>query len=86
MQLSGVRPDDITYLSVLSACSHAGLVEQSRRVFKSMVEDGISPRMEHYACMVDLLGRAGLLDEAFNYVSDSPVNPPEACLNHCRCL
>ncbi|KAI9166044.1 hypothetical protein LWI28_025239 [Acer negundo] len=80
MQLSGVRPDDITYLSVLSACSHAGLVEQSRRVFKSMVEDGISPRMEHYACMVDLLGRAGLLDEAFNYVKRLPCKPSRSLL------
>ncbi|KAK3222279.1 hypothetical protein Dsin_009304 [Dipteronia sinensis] len=88
MQLSGVRPDDITYLSVLSACSHAGLVEQSRRVFKSMVEDGISPRMEHYACMVDLLGRAGLLDEAFNYVKRLPSKPSrsllESLLGACR--
>ncbi|KAL5754915.1 hypothetical protein ACOSP7_023135 [Xanthoceras sorbifolium] len=88
MQLSGVRPDEVTYLSILSACSHAGLVEQSQRVFRSMVEDGISPRMEHYACMVDLLGRSGLLDEAFEYVKRLPSKPSrsllESLLGACR--
>ncbi|KAK1588307.1 hypothetical protein Q3G72_021906 [Acer saccharum] len=79
MQLSGVRPDAITYLSVLSACNHAGLFEQRRRVFKSMVEDGISPRMEHYAWWT-FFGRAGLLDEAFNYVKRLPSKPSRSLL------
>ncbi|KAK0605136.1 hypothetical protein LWI29_023120 [Acer saccharum] len=83
MQLSGVRPDAITYLSVLSACSHTGLVEQRRRVFKSMVEDGISPRMEHYAWWT-FLGELVSWTRLLTTLNDSPLNPLEACLNHCR--
>ncbi|XVF15561.1 hypothetical protein REPUB_Repub09cG0165000 [Reevesia pubescens] len=49
IQLSGVSPDAITYLSLLSACSHAGLVEEGQTVFNFKVEDGVSPRTEHYA-------------------------------------
>lgn len=88
MQLSGVRPNEITYLGVLSACSHAGLVEQSKMVFKSMVEHGISQKMEHYACMVDLLGRTGHLNEAFIFVKKLPCKPSvsilESLLGACR--
>ncbi|KAJ4714890.1 Pentatricopeptide repeat-containing protein [Melia azedarach] len=88
MQLSGVSPSEITYSSVLSACSHAGLVEQSQMVFKSMLEHGISPKMEHYACMVDLLGRTGYLTEAFNFVKRLPFRPSvsllESLLGACR--
>ena len=55
-------PDHISYVSVLSACSHAGLVTEGKQCFYSMTEDfGISPTSEHFSCMVDLLGRAGLL-------------------------
>ncbi|GAV82423.1 PPR domain-containing protein/PPR_2 domain-containing protein, partial [Cephalotus follicularis] len=88
MQLSGVRPDDVTYLSVLSACSHAGLVEQGWIIFKSIKENGISPKMEHYACMVDLLGRTGYLDEADDIVKKLPGKPSasllESLLGACR--
>lgn len=80
MELSGVKPDDITYVSILSACSHAGLVEQGRMIFESMVEDGISPRMEHYACMVDLLGRTGHLNEACDIAKKLPPKPSMSLL------
>ncbi|XWS41918.1 hypothetical protein CRYUN_Cryun17cG0123500 [Craigia yunnanensis] len=53
IQLSGVSPDTITYSSILSACSHAGLVEEGQSVFNSMVEDGVSPRTEHYAYQLE---------------------------------
>ncbi|CAL4937923.1 unnamed protein product [Urochloa decumbens] len=86
---SGVDPDDITFVSVLSACSHSGFVEQGRTLFKSLQADyGIMPRMEHYACMVDLLGRTGHLDEAYDIVRSMPSRPSdnllESLLGACR--
>ncbi|XP_047972773.1 putative pentatricopeptide repeat-containing protein At3g05240 [Salvia hispanica] len=68
MRLLGLKPDRITYISVLSACSHAGSVEQGRMVLGSMIHDGVMPGTEHYSCMVDLLGRAGRLEEAYEIV------------------
>ncbi|KAK8941295.1 Pentatricopeptide repeat-containing protein [Platanthera zijinensis] len=76
MQATGIRPDDITFVSILSACSHAGLVEEGRRFFKKMVEKyHITPRMEHYACLIDLLSRSGHLSEAFDLVRKLPFRP-----------
>ncbi|KAA8531700.1 hypothetical protein F0562_006583 [Nyssa sinensis] len=80
MQLLGMKPDDITYLSILSACSHAGLVVQGQMIFNSMVAGGILPRMEHYACMVDLLGRTGHVKEANCIVKNMPHGPSESLL------
>ncbi|KAL6861907.1 hypothetical protein ACP4OV_017607 [Aristida adscensionis] len=66
-------PTSSTFLSVLYACSHAGLVEEGRRVFRAMTNEyGISPGIEHCACMVDLLGRAGKLKEAHELISEFP--------------
>ncbi|KAL3843645.1 hypothetical protein ACJIZ3_001048 [Penstemon smallii] len=66
----GFRPDDITFIGVLNACSHGGLVEEGRRHFDSMSRIyGIEPKMEHYGCLIDLLGRAGLLDEAEDVIT-----------------
>lgn len=88
MKLSGTKPNGITYSSILSACSHSGLVEQGRMVYNSMAEHGISPKMEHYACMVDLLGRTGNLTEAYDIVKKLPCKPPtsilESLLGACR--
>ncbi|CAN1783413.1 Pentatricopeptide repeat-containing protein At1g03540 [Linum perenne] len=65
MVKQGVKPDYITFIGVLFACSHSGLVDQGKRHFTSMVSEyGIRPGIEHYNCMVDLLGRAGLIEEA----------------------
>ncbi|XP_028783435.1 pentatricopeptide repeat-containing protein At5g48910-like [Neltuma alba] len=65
MERSGVSPSDVTYIAILSACSHAGLVDKGRFFFNHMVDKlRLEPRIEHYGCMVDLLGRAGLLEEA----------------------
>lgn len=86
---SGFKPDNVTFVAVLSACSHAGLIPEGRRLFNQMSRDyGIEHKMEHYACMVDLLGRAGLLQEASNIVKNMPMEPNacvwSALLNSCR--
>ncbi|XP_039114567.1 pentatricopeptide repeat-containing protein At3g26782, mitochondrial-like [Dioscorea cayenensis subsp. rotundata] len=70
------RPDHIVFVSVLSACSHAGLIEGGWQCFNSMTREfGIVPRAEHYACMVDLLGRAGKLKEAREFIEQMPIKP-----------
>eukprot|EP01018_Ginkgo_biloba_P039032 Gb_40503 [translate_table: standard] len=89
MQQAGLRPDHITFIGVLSACSHAGLVAEGCRYFDLMSRDyGITPSMEHHACMVDLLGRAGRLDEAHDFINKMPVEPNAsvwgALLGACR--
>ncbi|KAI4358034.1 hypothetical protein L6164_001943 [Bauhinia variegata] len=72
-------PDHISYIAVLSGCSHMGLVEEGKHHFSSMTKVfGISPTNEHFACMVDLLGRAGLLDEAKNLIDGMPFKPNAA--------
>lgn len=69
MVKEGVQPDYISFLGVIFACSHAGLVQQGREFFISMTEEyGIKPGTEHCNCMVDLLGRAGLISEAENLI------------------
>ncbi|CAL0302520.1 unnamed protein product [Lupinus luteus] len=76
MEKGDVRPNDITFLSVISACSHSGLVEHGLYYFESMKEDyGLEPAMNHYGAMVDLLGRAGHLDDAWNFIQDMPIKP-----------
>ncbi|XP_059067371.1 pentatricopeptide repeat-containing protein At2g22070-like [Cryptomeria japonica] len=89
MQKAGVKPNHITFISILSACSHAGLVEQGWRFFHSMTKDyNIVPRAEDYACMVDLLGRAGKVEEAHNLINKIPTEPGAhvwaALLGACR--
>ncbi|XP_061351207.1 pentatricopeptide repeat-containing protein At3g49170, chloroplastic [Gastrolobium bilobum] len=71
----GVKPNEVTYIAVLSACSHVGLVDEAWKHFNSMRYDhGVVPRMEHYACMVDLLGRSGLLSEAIEFINSMPFD------------
>lgn len=73
MVQTGVKPDDITFIGVLSACSHGGLVEEGRKHFRSMTAVyQIEPKLEHYGCLIDLLGRAGQLDEAEELIEKSP--------------
>jgi pentatricopeptide repeat protein len=72
----GLWPTDITFIGLLNACSHSGLVEDGRKFFRSMEQEyGIDPKIEHYGCMVDLLGRAGLVDEAFHLVQSMTLTP-----------
>ncbi|KAI3429070.1 DYW_deaminase domain-containing protein [Psidium guajava] len=76
MIISGISPSPISFISVLGACSHAGLVEDGKMVFDSMVrEHRIFPSVEHYACMVDLLGRANRLDEAAKIIEEMRIEP-----------
>lgn len=76
MQRSGIKPNDITFLAVLNACTHGGLVEEGRRYLKKMYEVyGVQPEIKHYGCMIDLLGRAGLLEEAEEMVKRMPMKP-----------
>eukprot|EP01018_Ginkgo_biloba_P028267 Gb_24755 [translate_table: standard] len=90
---TGIKPNDVTFISVLSACSHAGLVNEGWQYFDCMTQDyHITPRVEHYSCMVDLLGRAGCLDEAHDFVNNMPLEPHVgvwgallgACRIHCN--
>ncbi|XP_031249485.1 pentatricopeptide repeat-containing protein At5g59600 [Pistacia vera] len=83
--------DHLTFTAVLTACSHAGLVELGQSLFSEMQENyKIKPRLEHFACMVDLLGRAGRIAEAYDFIKTMPTEPDifvwgallGACKNH----
>ncbi|KAF7148937.1 hypothetical protein RHSIM_Rhsim03G0201700 [Rhododendron simsii] len=68
-----IKPNEVTYIAVLSACSYVGMIDEGWKHFNSMYKEyGISPRMEHYACMVDLLGRSGFLEEAMQLINSMP--------------
>ncbi|XXG50631.1 hypothetical protein AAC387_Pa02g4602 [Persea americana] len=88
MEDEGVEYDHVSYIAVLSACSHGGLVERGRRYFKQMCGQDIRPTQMHYACMVDLLGRAGLMEEAAEFIRGLPIEPDSnvwgAMLGACR--
>lgn len=88
---AGVKPNEVTFVGLLYACSHVGLVNRGRAIFKSMIKDyGISPSLQHYTCFVDLLSRSGHLDEAENVINSIPFELDEAiwaalltsCKNH----
>ena len=69
MRFSGVSPSDITFIGVLSACDHCGLVEEAQKWFHAMKHEyHIDPDIKHYSCMVDLFARAGCLDEALSLI------------------
>lgn len=75
----GFKPDDITFVGILSACNHGGLVDLGRQLFSSMTKDyHISPQLQHYGCMIDLLGRAGLFDEAEALMKTMEMKPDGA--------
>ncbi|XP_057445287.1 pentatricopeptide repeat-containing protein At2g13600-like [Lotus japonicus] len=89
MLKTGCRPDHISYVAVLSGCSHMGLVAEGKHYFASMTDVfDISPTSEHFACMVHLLGRAGLLEQAKNLIDGMPFMPNAtvwgALLGACR--
>ncbi|XP_021674228.2 pentatricopeptide repeat-containing protein At3g14330 isoform X2 [Hevea brasiliensis] len=76
MVSSGVRPDEVTFIALLSGCSHAGLTEDGMKLFDKMdIDFGVSPCLEHYACLVDILGRAGRIEEAMEIVKNMPMKP-----------
>ncbi|XVE77142.1 hypothetical protein DITRI_Ditri13aG0037900 [Diplodiscus trichospermus] len=85
----GIKPNDIIFLSVLSACSHCGLEHEGWNWFYSMKEKyGITPKLGHYACMVDLLSRQGNIEKALDFVKKMPMEPDKricgALLAGCR--
>lgn len=75
MEESNVKPNEITFLSLLSACAHAGLVEEGKNVFAKMQSYSVKPNLKHYTCMVDLLGRSCNLEEAEELVLSMPIPP-----------
>ncbi|XP_020551018.1 pentatricopeptide repeat-containing protein At1g20230 isoform X1 [Sesamum indicum] len=89
MQRSGEKPDSVSFTSLLSSCSQSGLTEEGQHYFESMSRDhGIEARIEHYACIVSLLGRAGKLEQAYSMIKKMPF-VPDACvwgalLSSCR--
>ncbi|KAI3798710.1 hypothetical protein L1987_33988 [Smallanthus sonchifolius] len=89
MEMEGVKPNDITFICVLNACSRMGLVKEGLRVFETMTNVyGIMPSVQHYGCLVDLLGGAGMLEQAKKVVTEMPLEPDfyvlGALLNACR--
>lgn len=76
-----VRPNDISFIGVLSACVHAGLVDEGRQLFDLMSSSfGLVPKIEHHSCMVDLLARAGHVHEAWDFIEKMPEKPDEVVL------
>ncbi|KAL4184026.1 hypothetical protein AMTRI_Chr11g101280 [Amborella trichopoda] len=76
MRECNIKPDGVTFVGLLSGCSHAGLVDEGKGFFSLMRDEyGIEPKVEHYGCMVDLLARAGLLKEAIGFIETMPVEP-----------
>eukprot|EP00268_Persea_americana_P000750 TRINITY_DN10227_c1_g1_i1.p1 TRINITY_DN10227_c1_g1~~TRINITY_DN10227_c1_g1_i1.p1 ORF type:complete len:388 (-),score=48.27 TRINITY_DN10227_c1_g1_i1:319-1482(-) len=74
-----VKPNSITFTHILSACGQNGMVDEGQRHFDRMKDEyWIKPRIEHYGCMVDLLSRAGLLDQALDFIAKMPMEPTEA--------
>lgn len=89
MRNEGIKPDHITFVSVLSSCSHSGLVDLGKWCFSLMQDEyQIKPILKHYGCMVDLLGRAGLLTDAYTFIQKMPLTPDTsiwgALLGACR--
>lgn len=85
----GLKPDEISFVGVLVACSHAGFVSQGRDFLGKMQPlYGVTPAIEHYACVIDMLGRAGKLEEAFDLISNMSIEPNQvvwrAFLSACR--
>ncbi|ESQ49539.1 hypothetical protein EUTSA_v10020234mg [Eutrema salsugineum] len=76
MMMQDVKPTDVTFLSLLHACSHVGLINKGQELLKTMQDaHGIEPRTEHYACIVDMFGRAGCLKEAKSFIESLPMKP-----------
>lgn len=91
MERLSVKPDDITFIGVLNACGHAGLVKEGLMCFELMRRyHKVEPKMQHYGCIVDMLGRAGHVEEARRFIEEMPIEPNDvvwrtllsACKSH----
>ncbi|KAL8150071.1 hypothetical protein AgCh_006905 [Apium graveolens] len=89
MVSKGEEPDHVTFTHLLSACSHSGLVEEGKRYFEIMCRVySVEPRLDHYSCMVDLLGRSGYVGDAYLLIRSMPMEPTAgvwgSLLNACK--
>lgn len=89
MEEEGFMPDGVTFVGVLCACTHLGLIKEACRYFSSMEKDyGIAPDIEHFGCLIDLLGRRGILMEAYNVAKTMSFEPNSviwgSLLNACK--
>lgn len=90
MIISGVKPNEVTFLAIMTACCHSGLVNEGRKCFNNMSSQlhNLLPKLEHYGCMIDLFCRAGLLEEAVELTRTMPMKPDVliwgVILNACR--
>ncbi|KAL6011688.1 hypothetical protein ACLOJK_002136 [Asimina triloba] len=89
MRSMRIKPSVVTFIGLLKACSHGGRVEDGKKYFDMMSKEfGLIPKVEHYGCMVDLLGRAGFLNEAHDFIKSMPIEPPAiiwgSLLSACR--
>ncbi|KAK0580807.1 hypothetical protein LWI29_006490 [Acer saccharum] len=76
MLREGTAPDDVTFVGLVLACTHGGMVRKGQELFESMeTKYKITPKLEHYGCMVDLLGHAGELQEAYELIQTIPMRP-----------
>ncbi|KAL8474387.1 hypothetical protein ACS0TY_031017 [Phlomoides rotata] len=75
MKSAHVRPNDVTFLGLITACSHSGLVDEGWEIFASMHNYRVEPHQKHYASVVDLLGRGGYLEKAYNFIIGMPIEP-----------
>lgn len=76
MLRNGIRPDPVTFTSILVACAHSGELDEAWKIFNVLLpEYGIQPLVEHYACMVGVLSRAGKLSDAVEFISKMPIEP-----------
>ncbi|KAG4971277.1 hypothetical protein JHK85_037698 [Glycine max] len=87
MEKEGFRPNEVTFLAILTACSHGGLVVEGTEMFKHMVQEyRFSPQVKHYGCLIDLLGRAGMLLEAHKLIDSLPIKGDKTAWQHCFLL
>ncbi|KAJ4768004.1 Pentatricopeptide repeat-containing protein [Rhynchospora pubera] len=76
MRRKGMKPDKVSFVAILYACSHSGLIHEGWFFFNMMRNEyHIEPKLEHYACMVDLLSRAGRLEKAYDFINSMPIEP-----------
>ncbi|KAK8487006.1 hypothetical protein V6N13_042448 [Hibiscus sabdariffa] len=80
MIAKGVKPNEVTFLGILSACAHGGLAEKASSCFEMMGDYGVTPELKHYASMVDCLARAGHLEQAEEFIKRMPMEPDAAIL------
>lgn len=89
MVSQGIKPNEVTFVGLIYACSHAGLVDRGRSLFKSMTDEfSLKPSLQHYTCLLDLMSRSGYLDEAEGVINQMPFQPDEptwaALLSACK--